>query len=243
MRGHLVHAGDERGGAAFRRARQHARRGVVGGDEREVQQVCVADELVRLEIGHRGVREVRPGHGDLLREIRIVGHERDGRHDLGQAGDRPLVVGVLFPEDSSGLRVEDDGGGGADVGNHVPELVALEARGHGLALNPFGGGPRPGRGASPCRGACPRQTGTRLRRFGGLLADGGLGFLRGGWGGSRLRGRSEGRHAGDHQQCCAQNRHTSGKPRQRHVYSSTRGGAARNLLPFSTNRTETGGKV
>ena len=93
---------------AVRQARERARRGVVRRDEREVQQIVERDALVGAQVGRRRGVGVDALDRHLLREVRLILEEDDGRHDLGDARDRPLFLGVLLPEDlarSSGSRM------------------------------------------------------------------------------------------------------------------------------------------
>ena len=138
----------------------------------------------------------------------------------------------------SGLRVVDDRGRGADVGNQVAELVALEPRRHRLALSCARRATR-ARAAARARDAA-RARARLVRVCVGLAAVCLLGRLRLGCGrlrtgGARLSIRTKGRCAGQNQQRRTDDRHSAGEPRQRHVSSSTRCCAARNLLPFRTN--------
>ena len=128
--GLLVHPLDERGGAAVRDAREDAGGGVVRRDQREVQDLVQRDPVVRAEIGGRGRVDVAALDGDLLREVGAVLEEHQRRHHLGDAGDRALVLGVLFPEHLARLGVENDGGGGADIGDQGAGRVGLEPRTH-----------------------------------------------------------------------------------------------------------------
>ena len=73
--------------------------------------------IVRLEIGGRGGVDVAALDRDLLVQVGVVLEVDERGHHLGDAGDRTLVLGVLFVEDLAGDRVENDGGGSADVGN------------------------------------------------------------------------------------------------------------------------------
>ena len=164
----LVHPLDERRGAAVRDARERAGRGVVGRDQREVQDVVERDAVVGPEIGRRGRVDVAALDGDLLREVGIVFEEDHRGHHLGDAGDRALVLRVLFPEHLAGLGIENDGGGGADIRDQGAGRVGLEPGRHRLLerLEP---------------GACSRArgggAGARQPRLPGLRRGGGIGRL------------------------------------------------------------------
>ena len=128
----LVHPLDEGRGAAVRHARERAGGGVVGGDQREVQDVVQRDAVVGAEIGGRGGVDVAALDGDFLREVGVVFEEDQRGHHLGDAGDRALVLRVLFPEHLAGLGIEDDGGGGADIRDQRAGRVGLEPGAHRL---------------------------------------------------------------------------------------------------------------
>ena len=129
----LVHPLDEGRGAAVRDARERAGGGVVGRDERQVQDVVERDSLVRSEIGRRRGVDVAALDGDFPREIRLALEEHERGHDLGDARDRALVLRVLFPEHLAGLRVEDDRRRGADIRHErAGRRVGLVSRGHRL---------------------------------------------------------------------------------------------------------------
>src|SRR5207244_12748641 len=66
-------------------------------------------------------RSVAAGDGHLLAEIRVVLEEDGRRHHLRDAGNRPLCLRVLFPEDFVRLGVIDDGGRGRSE-EHTSEL-------------------------------------------------------------------------------------------------------------------------
>ena len=65
-------------------------------------------------------------------EVGIVLEEHRRRHHLGDAGDRPLILRVLFPEHLVGFGVVDDGGGGAKIRHEVAARVDLVARDRGV---------------------------------------------------------------------------------------------------------------
>ena len=145
----------------MRDAREDAGGGVVRRDQREVQDVVQRDPVVRAEIGGRRRVDVAALDGDLLREVGTVLEEHQRRHHLGDAGDRALVLRVLFPEHLTGLGIENDGGGSADIGDQRAGCVGLEPGTHrflerlepGLFAGPGGGAGTGEPGLAGLRGA------------------------------------------------------------------------------------------
>ena len=88
----------------MRHTGEHAGGGVVGRNQRQVQHVAELEPVVGLEVGRGGGIDVAAFDGDGLVEVRIVLEEDDGRHHLGDAGDRALVLRVLLPEHLAGWR-------------------------------------------------------------------------------------------------------------------------------------------
>ena len=88
-----------------------------------MQQVRKAHAVVGAQIGRRRAQRVRAHNLDFLVEVGGGLEEDDRRHHLRDAGDRALVLGILFVEDLAGRRVVDDGGRGADVGHDVSGFV------------------------------------------------------------------------------------------------------------------------
>ena len=137
----------------------HPRRGVVGADEQQVQQVVAGHRVAGPQVGGRGARHVATLDRHRLRQIGQGLQEDDGRHHLGDAGDRAQLLRVLLEQHLVGLGVVDDGGGGARRRHFLPILVELEARGRQLA-----GFASPGGGACPGNGpAAGGRTGPRRR--------------------------------------------------------------------------------
>ena len=126
--GFLVHPLDERGRAAVGDAGQRPGRGVVGSNQRQVQHIVERDAVVGAEIGRRGGVDVAALDGDFLRQVGVVFEEHQRGHHLGDAGDRALVLRVLFPQDLAGVRVENDGGRGADIRHQRAVGVGLVPR-------------------------------------------------------------------------------------------------------------------
>ena len=121
--GLLVHSGDEAVVAQRREAGQRARRGVVRRNQQQVQQVRQAHAIVGAQIGRRRAQRVRAHNLDFLVQVGR-GLEEDNRgHHFGDAGDRALVLGILFVEHLAGRRVVDDGGGRPDFGDDVAGIV------------------------------------------------------------------------------------------------------------------------
>ena len=180
--GLFVHPLDERRRAAMRHARERPGRGVVGGDQREVQHVVERDALVGAEIGRRCRVDVAPLDGDFPRQVRVVFEEDQRGHHLRDAGDRSLVLRVLFPEHLAGFRIENDGGRGADIRDQGAVRVGLEPGAHRLLERREPGLlPGAGRRASagePCFACAGGRGGVgRLaRRCRGFLAGGGSAF-------------------------------------------------------------------
>ena len=82
-----VHARDEALRSVRGRSCERAGGGVVGGDEREVEQVADRNAIVRPQIGVVGGVRVATRDDDLTREIRIVFEHHRRRHHLRDAGD------------------------------------------------------------------------------------------------------------------------------------------------------------
>ena len=89
---------------------------VVGaGHQQAVQQVDAAHRLADAEVHSRavGVLDVLEllrqgsGNGDLSIHILAALKEEQGRHHLGQAGDVPLLVGVLAKDGLAGVQIEE----------------------------------------------------------------------------------------------------------------------------------------
>ncbi len=152
-----VHAVDEAGRPPRRDPGQRASRGVVGGNQQEMQQVVNGHLVVQPQERRRGEVDVAADDGDHLREVGVALEEHGRRHHLGDAGNRPLVLGVFFPENLLGIGVVDDGGGGAKIRNEVAARVDLVARNRRL------GGLVAGDGAGPHGLRFARN-----RRLGGL---------------------------------------------------------------------------
>ena len=144
-----------------RHARERAGRRVVGSDQQQVQQVVRRHLIAGAQVGRRGAIDVASLHGDghVERRARLEEHQRG--HDLGDAGDRALFLRVRLPEHLLGLRVVDDGGGGANVRHFLSGVVDGEAR----RLD-FAKVTRPGRGAGRCDADA-----TRARRALATLAE------------------------------------------------------------------------
>ena len=161
--GLLVHPGDETVIAERRDARQRARRGVVGRNQQQVQQIGDPNAIVRAQIGRRRAQRVGAGDRDFLVEVGRRLEEHDRGHHFRDAGDRALVHRVFFVEHLAGGGVVNNGGGGADIRHDVARVVGAE-RGC------LGFGERPGRsagfraGGADARSTCP-GTG-RGRRLG-----------------------------------------------------------------------------
>ena len=130
LRGFLVHPADESDRAVRRDARQGTRRGVVRRDQQQVQQVVGRDLVVEVQVRRRRLEHVASGNRDHLTQIRVVLEEHRRRHHLGDAGDRALLLRVLFPENLIGFGIVDDRGGGANIGHHLAAGVDLVARQH-----------------------------------------------------------------------------------------------------------------
>ena len=145
---------DEAFSAQRRRARQHTRRGVVGADQQQVQQVVLGHAVAGTDVGGGRAIDVGPLDHDLRVEVgRVLQHDRR-RHHLRDAGNRSLDLRVLLPQHLSGARVIDDGGFGADVGHQRAGFVELEMRLLGLADAPWRW-PRRGRGPGWPAGCAP----------------------------------------------------------------------------------------
>ena len=154
-----------------------------------MQQIVGPYLLSRLQIGRR--RRAKVGSLDLyrLREVGIVFEVDDRGHHFRDAGDRPLVLGVLLEQDLAGLRVQHDRGRGPDVGNDRTRGVRRELRRQRLAKRAKPGGGARARQSRTAGAGCARRV--PLRRCAAdrlLFCSGALG--------SRARRRSR-RRLGD----------------------------------------------
>ena len=104
--------------------------GVIRGNQREVQDIVQRNAIVGAQIGGRRCVDIATLDGDFLREVGIIFEEHQGRHHLGDAGDRALVLRVLFPQNLTRLGIENDGGGSADIGDQRAVRVRLEPGTH-----------------------------------------------------------------------------------------------------------------
>ena len=100
---------------------------------------------------------------DFTRQVRVALEEHRRGHHLRDAGDRALVLRVLFPEHLVGLRVVDDRGRGPDIRDHRPAIVDLVAR--RLRFEPQRTGP-----CRACFGVARRPSGLAHRLRGGRCA-------------------------------------------------------------------------
>ena len=122
--------------AQRREAGQRAGRRVVRRNQQQVQQVRQAHAIVGAQVGRRGAQRVRAHNLDFLVQVGRGLEEHDRGHHLRDAGDRALVLGILFVEHLAGRRVVDDGGGGPDFGHHVAGFVGAISRGLRLGQGP-----------------------------------------------------------------------------------------------------------
>ena len=91
---------------------QGHRRVVARVEEEAVEQGLQGDLLPRLEV-ERGPLDARPLllDGDGLGQVIQVFRRHQGGHQLGDAGDGPLLVLILGIEDAAGVRVQQNSGG------------------------------------------------------------------------------------------------------------------------------------
>jgi hypothetical protein len=168
---------DEAFGAKRRDARQGARRGVVGSDEQQVQQVISGELEAGAQIGGRGARDVRSLHRDGRRQGGAAFEKHQCGHHLGDARNRALILRVVFPQDLARHRVVDDGGFGANIRHFAAELINAETR--GLHFAQLAGASRgPGLGQLSAAVACAGRRIRRLLLFGGGGAGRSLGGFR-----------------------------------------------------------------
>jgi hypothetical protein len=91
-------------------------------------------------------------NGNFLRQVGVVFQEHNRRHHLGNAGDRTLVLGIFLPENLTVRGVENDGGGGANIGNEFAACISLVPRRHRLVQSAHARDfARTGGGAGSCQ--------------------------------------------------------------------------------------------
>ena len=78
---------DEAGRTKRRGPRQRPRRGVVGGHERQVQEVINRDPLAGSQVGVVGTGDVGPLDGYLAGQVRVPFEDHCRGHHLGDARD------------------------------------------------------------------------------------------------------------------------------------------------------------
>ena len=96
-----------------------------------MQQIVGRHFVVGAQMRRRRLEHVAARDGHLLREIGVVFEEHGRRHHLRDAGDRSLILRMLFPEHLVGFGVVNDRGRGAQIGDELSGRIHFVARQHG----------------------------------------------------------------------------------------------------------------
>ena len=90
----------------------HRQGGVVSaGEHQPVEQLLQGQNVPRGQVHGGALRHVVPGDGILCAQVAVLNGHHSG-HNLGDAGDEPLLIGVLGVKHPAALLLDEHGGGG-----------------------------------------------------------------------------------------------------------------------------------